>query len=508
MQKLIHNRAFVIGASVVLGLLSALVIFLLSNQKQNLAVQAAENRSLIAAVSATGQVKASEEVDLAFGKSGTIAAVYADVGQAVRKGQTIAALQAGDLQGQLAQAKATLAQNQIKLDELQNAGSASASSDVSASIANNRQTVADKLRTAYTSLDSAEKLYIDQFFKNLSTNPIFGATISQGNGSYTIQPQDANLEQKINGEREDLDRALSSWADANKNLNDDNSIQAAENQATIAINAAGALLSDIADVLNSYTPSDATSKAVYDSYRANVATARAAVDSASSGILTAKEAYTSAQSAVGPYSISLAQANVQNAQGAVQIIQAQIQNAVIVAPFDGVVSRQDAKVGQTASPGQTLVGVISNQKFEVDAQIAENDIGKIAVGQNAKISLDTYGPSVLFDASVSQIDPAETITDGVGTYKVTLTFTNDDPRIHSGMTANASIMIGSKDNALSVPSSAIIRKGSDTFVLVENPDKTFAEKQVVVGIESTDGWSEITSGLNQGDMIATFGNNH
>src|SRR5581483_10901237 len=98
----------------------------------------------------------------------------------------------------------------------------------------------------------------------------------------------------------------------------------------------------------------------------------------------------------------------------------------------------------------------SDTKFQIDANIAEADIAKVALGQKATVTLDAYGPDVVFNATVIKIDPAETIVDGVPTYKTTFQFDTPDDRIKSGMTANIDIQGDSHTDVLAVPERAVI----------------------------------------------------
>jgi len=95
----------------------------------------------------------------------------------------------------------------------------------------------------------------------------------------------------------------------------------------------------------------------------------------------------------------------------------------------------------------------------------------------------------------------------VGAYGVKLQFVKDDARVKSGMTANISIATGERQGVIAVPESAIITRGSDKFVLVENGAGHSAETPVTVGITGGNGLVEIVTGLKEGDKVVTFGNN-
>ncbi|MDO8590919.1 MAG: HlyD family efflux transporter periplasmic adaptor subunit, partial [bacterium] len=152
----------------------------------------------------------------------------------------------------------------------------------------------------------------------------------------------------------------------------------------------------------------------------------------------------------------------------------------------------------------TLVAVMSGN-FKVEAFVPEVDVAKITVGNQATITLDAYGSDVSFNASVVKIDPAETVIDGVSTYKTTLEFDKDDPRIRSGMTANTTIISAKRDNVLALPQRTVYEKNGKKFVRVVTGSDTLEEREVTVGIRGSNGDIEILSGLKQGDNVATSG---
>jgi len=149
----------------------------------------------------------------------------------------------------------------------------------------------------------------------------------------------------------------------------------------------------------------------------------------------------------------------------------------------------------------------------VQVYVSETDVAKLTVGDSANITLDAYGSRDIFPATVTAIDPAETVINGVNSYKVTLHFTQTDPRIISGMTANVNISAGSATDVLAVPSSAIITQGYKTYLLVQNANGTFTQREVHTGITGenassttdTGTYTEIQSGLSATDTVASFG---
>ena len=183
-------------------------------------------------------------------------------------------------------------------------------------------------------------------------------------------------------------------------------------------------------------------------------------------------------------------------------IQAQISKTTLKSPIDGIVTKQDAKVGEIISANTTVISVISNDKFQMKANIPEADIAKIKAGDITKVTLDAYGNDVIFDAKVTVIDPAETMIEGVATYETTFQFIKSDDRIRSGMTANIDIAVDSRKNALAVPQRFVKTVNKNKVVILERLNGTLEEWKIEAGLRSSNGYIEILSGLKRGDRIA------
>ncbi|MFH0837730.1 MAG: efflux RND transporter periplasmic adaptor subunit, partial [Patescibacteria group bacterium] len=154
-------------------------------------------------------------------------------------------------------------------------------------------------------------------------------------------------------------------------------------------------------------------------------------------------------------------AQVSSQQAVVQNYKAQLDKTVLYAPISGLVTKMEAKVGEVVFPSSpystsriTFVSIISDKNYKIETNVAEVDIAKIKIGDHAKVTLDAYGNEVEFEAVVTGVDPAETIIEGIPTYKVTLEFTKEDAKIKSGMTANLDIMTDKREMAISVPQRA------------------------------------------------------
>jgi HlyD family secretion protein len=510
-------------------------------------------------VSVTGKVQPAQKVDLSFEKSGKITQAGFKVGDQVKSGQVLAALENSDVNAQLMQARAGVQAQQAKLDELKK-GTRSEDIQVSQTSVNNYQ---QSLDNAKTSLE-AEKNSADTTLQsdydssltaasrsiNVALNSLFTLTDLQY-GYFAGYDQNAA---QVESAKEKAVFALLGSHSAGRATKDALNImnggarssvqtaQAEPSQQNIDQALADVLsaLNEIKSTLNAvpiisdFSSADllalSTEKSNINAEiitlagkqqaisvqkaanQSSIASAEASVTTAQNNLANAQANLNLKQAGSAPEEIAAQEAQVRQAQANLANIQSTYSKTVIQAPVDGTLTLQDAKKGEMATPNKTVISIISNAKFEVEANIPEADIAKVKLEDTAKITLDAYGGDVNFPAKVVSIDPGETVVEGVATYKTKFQFINEDDRIKSGMTANIDILTDSRKNVVIVPQRAIITKNNDKFVLLapdqNNPNASQmdpVETKIETGLKGSDGNIEIISGLKEGDKIVSFG---
>ncbi len=169
-------------------------------------------------------------------------------------------------------------------------------------------------------------------------------------------------------------------------------------------------------------------------------------------------------------------------------------------PFTGTITRVDVKPGEIIAVGTSLFSIISADRLQIESFIPEIHVPFVKLGDLATITLDAYGPEVYFSAKVVSLDPAETIRDGVSTYRAILEFTAPDERVKSGLTANVTITALRKTNVISIPQNIVTTRAGQKFVSVKEREVA-TERPVTVGGISSFGEIEILSGLNEGEIV-------
>jgi len=153
-----------------------------------------------------------------------------------------------------------------------------------------------------------------------------------------------------------------------------------------------------------------------------------------------------------------AEANVKIKQGALDKAKADLEHCTITSPIDGVVISRSVDVGQTvaASLQAPVIFQIANDltKMQIDANVAEADVGVLEVGQDVDFTVDAF-PMRTFHGKVVQVRNAPITVQNVVTYDTVIGVSNPDLKLKPGMTANVSIIVAQKDNVLQIKNAAL-----------------------------------------------------
>jgi HlyD family secretion protein len=153
-----------------------------------------------------------------------------------------------------------------------------------------------------------------------------------------------------------------------------------------------------------------------------------------------------------------AQANVKINEGALKRAQVDVAHCTIATPISGIVISRNVNVGQTvaASLSAPTLFVIANDlsKMEIEANVAEADIGMVEAGQSASFTVDAF-PGQIFQGKVTQIRNAPKSDQNVVTYDTMIEVSNPNLKLKPGMTANISIIVARREKALKIPNAAL-----------------------------------------------------
>jgi RND family efflux transporter MFP subunit len=180
-------------------------------------------------------------------------------------------------------------------------------------------------------------------------------------------------------------------------------------------------------------------------------------------------------------------------QALVSVQTEKLANYTIAAPMDGVVLRRDGEIGEIAEPGQILFRVGVPKPLQVVAEVAEEDIPRVAFGQTVLLRTDAFlGRRI--EGKVHEITP---LGDAVArTYRIRIALPDDTPLI-VGMSVEANVVTRQKAGVLLVPADAV--QGAHVFVIEGDRAR---RRQIEIGIRGTRS-VEVVSGLGEGELVAS-----
>jgi HlyD family secretion protein len=207
--------------------------------------------------------------------------------------------------------------------------------------------------------------------------------------------------------------------------------------------------------------------------------------------------------------IAEAVANVAQARAAVERAEEELANATIKAPIHATVLTRDVEIGSPVSSilnlgaNATLVMTLGDiEKVFVRGKVDEADIGRVRLGQAAKITTETFRDRV-FEGRVTQISPIGVEKDNVTTFEVEVSIENPGKELKANMTSNAEIVIEQFPDSLLVPEAAIVYDDQrKPFVNLVDPGAKNGFRRVPVKVGVGNGTRiQIMDGVKSGDRV-------
>ena len=206
---------------------------------------------------------------------------------------------------------------------------------------------------------------------------------------------------------------------------------------------------------------------------------------------------------------SVTQAEISYQQSLNQLTQAQISyeqaadgldNTNVEAPMTGILSVLNVKEGQIAGSGQQAASIVDVSQVYIQLSVVESVVNDIKEGDEIRLEV----PSASSDEIISTVSYVSPSADPMNKlYTVKSYIDNPESKIRPGMSAKATISLESAENAIVIPSNAIINRGDKKFVFVVEDDLAI-EKEIETGIDTGE-FVEILSGLEFDEKIIIEG---
>jgi RND family efflux transporter MFP subunit len=184
---------------------------------------------------------------------------------------------------------------------------------------------------------------------------------------------------------------------------------------------------------------------------------------------------------------------LQTIEALILVQRQKIDERTIKAPIDGVVLRRDGEVGEIAEAGQILFQIGALRPLRVVAEVNEEDIPRVTLGQKVLLRTDAFAGHRL-EGHVSEITP---IGDPVAkTYRIKVALPDDTPLL-PGMSVEANIVTREKPDALLIPADAV--QGQTVFVVEGNRLRKRTIEAGIRGMHAV----EVLSGLGEDERVAS-----
>jgi HlyD family secretion protein len=428
-----------------------------------------EAKDVTLRITASGKVVPDQSVNISPKQPGIVSELRVEQGDRVQKGQVIAVMDSADVNAQILQYQASLEQAKAQLAEAQ-AGSRPQE------IVQARA----RLAQAQAQLDEAvtgtrvEEIAQAEAEVNKNEAQLQQARSRLELASLRVKRREYPVSQGAIS-RDSLDEALAEERNAKDNLEQAQaSLQSAKQELTKLRN--GSRSEEIAR------------------QKAAVAEAQAALRLLENG--------------TRPEIIAQRKAAVAVAEAQLKAAQVNLQDTIIRAPFAGIITQKYANDGAYVAPttsasssaSATSSSIVALAKgLEVLAQVPEADIGRIKEGQQVEIVTDAY-PDQVFKGRVRLIAPEAVKEEGVTLFQVRVAINTGQELLRSGLNVDLTFLGDQVDNALLVPSVAIVTEKGETGVLVPDAQNKPLFRPVTVGAQVKD-QTQIVSGVEEGDRV-------
>jgi len=171
-------------------------------------------------------------------------------------------------------------------------------------------------------------------------------------------------------------------------------------------------------------------------------------------------------------------------------------------PVAGIVTEKKAVQGMRFMPGETLFQIADTSTVWVQADVFEQDIAAVNIGQKAKIKINAY-PGEVFEGRIAYVYP--TLMAETRTVPVRIELANPKGRLKPAMFADVDIPTAGAAPVLTVPTSAVIDSGTRQVVVVQLAEGRFEPRPVKLGQRGGE-FVQVLEGVKEGESVVVAAN--
>lgn len=489
-----------------------------ASQIEEIKTLTARKQDIKIGISADGKSSYSV-VNLRFNTSGILSKVFVSEGQKVKKGDMLAKLDENNLQYQIRQAEANYNSAIAKLERIK--------SGTSPAEIQSRQVAVDN---ALRALNAAQQYY--NYKSSLDVDGNLNSQLDKAQQNYNAAVRNYNqLNSKIEEKQDIVDRANYDLTVAQQyytsrvidfsqgKLSDaeikteSEKLQSVKDRLAKAETELYALQTALSyDLYNAEQLVKDTYSTLYTAINdlkktglsgGELINEKSKVESAKAQLETAKAQLELAKLPVDPNDIKTAEEAVNIAKASLDMARNNLNETVLKAPIDGTVFLVNGKVGELVSSNSGASGFIilaDTNHISVEANILEDDIGKIKIGQETEITFNAIQDEV-FKGKISYISLNPIVDQsGIVTYSANISVENKNDSIKNGMTASMLFIIEQAKGVVTIPNETVKRVDNSPSVEIQGKDGAITWQKIKTGL--TDGVNvEVKEGLKEWDKV-------
>jgi HlyD family secretion protein len=507
-----------------------------------------EKGVLSSTISGTGQVEASNQVDITAKISGDVVSVNsaAKAGAEVKSGVILASLDASDASKAVRDARTSLETAQLELEKILEPTDA-------LTLLQSENSLAAAKETKITAEENLDKAYEDGFnsvssmFLNMPEimsgldTMLYGSDYEDNQTNLDWYANravsaDAGSEYKAQAYKEsvktsyanarlsyteafdkykatsrispsstiealilqvyEMSKDVSDTVKNTKNLLDyvQDTIETSPNKLTVPT-----LLNTHQNTLESYTSQMNSNLSSLLSVKSTITSNKNSIVSANRTIAEKTASLENLNEGADALDVRAQKITIEQKKSALADARAALADYYIRAPFNGVLATFTVEKGDALSANSSIGTLITKNQIAT-ISLNEVDIAKVSVGQKATLAFDAI-EDLTITGKVVEVDAVGTTNSGVVSYGVTVAFDVQDERVKPGMTVTVNIILSSKADVLLVNTSAIKTANNESYVMVMASGTP--EKRAVTTGDVSDTQTEITGGLSEGEIIVT-----
>lgn len=191
--------------------------------------------------------------------------------------------------------------------------------------------------------------------------------------------------------------------------------------------------------------------------------------------------------------------DLESARASLELTKLELSYTNITAPISGVIAQRMVKPGNLIGLNAPVFRIVDNSRLEAVLNVPERELGKLRVGMPVRMGVDAMTGRA-FDGVIDRLSPV--VDAGSGTFRVVCAFRGGD-NLSPGMFGRIQIIYDQRDNALTVPRTALLEGDSETALYVVRDNKA-VKVPVQVGFINGE-IAEILSGVREGERTITAG---